>query len=524
MAELILMEHEYIVTVNRGQDWQELHADIISQYGNDVIPQRSVDVVNLRPGSNRNTHYSLTEAEALALRRDPRVLAVERTPEDRGLRPILRSTQSGSFPHSTSNSGTNYDWGKVRHSSDVNPYATGSLVSTSEYNYNLDGTGVDVVIQDSGLQVDHPEFTDASGASRVVQHNWYTVSGLSGTQSSNHYRDFDGHGTHCAGTVAGKTFGWAKGAQIYSVKVSGLEGSGDSGTGISITDCFDVIKEWHRSKTNGRPTVVNMSWGYADYYQFNASLGHSINFRGTSYSGTSVDTATKRWAYGMSTDGWTGTYGPLNTRVTSVDADIQELIDAGVHVCVAAGNNGYNIALPSSVDYNNTVTCVTYNFSTGSWNTSASTQYYMRGSSPFDDEAFIVGALDMLTGSETKTTFSESGSGVDIYAAGRYIMSSVSNTNVYSGVSYHGNSNYKQGRLNGTSMASPQVAGVLALYLQSRPDLTPQELKQLIINESTTGLLLDSGANAFNTATSIFGGNNRILYNRYNYANALTIS
>ena len=49
------MEHEYIVTVNRGQDWQEVHTDIVSQYGNDVIPERSVDVVKLRPGSNRNT-------------------------------------------------------------------------------------------------------------------------------------------------------------------------------------------------------------------------------------------------------------------------------------------------------------------------------------------------------------------------------------------------------------------------------------------------------------------------------------
>ena len=36
-------------------------------------------------------------------------------------------------------------------------------------------------------------------------------------------------------------------ARVYSVKVGGLEGSGDTG-GISINSCFDVIKGWHENK------------------------------------------------------------------------------------------------------------------------------------------------------------------------------------------------------------------------------------------------------------------------------------
>ena len=36
-AELIPMEHEYIVTAP-GWDWQEVHTDIVSIHGNDVIP------------------------------------------------------------------------------------------------------------------------------------------------------------------------------------------------------------------------------------------------------------------------------------------------------------------------------------------------------------------------------------------------------------------------------------------------------------------------------------------------------
>ena len=42
-----------------------------------------------------------------------------------------------------------------------------------------DGTGVDVVSQDSGLQIDVREFNDANGVSRVVLLDWYAASGLS---------------------------------------------------------------------------------------------------------------------------------------------------------------------------------------------------------------------------------------------------------------------------------------------------------------------------------------------------------
>ena len=88
--------------------------------------------------------------------------------------------------------------------------------------------------QDSGLQVDHPEFNDANGVSRVQQIDWYAASGITGSQSASHYGDTDGHGTHCGGTATGLNFGWASNARVYSVKVGGLEGPGDTG-GISIS-------------------------------------------------------------------------------------------------------------------------------------------------------------------------------------------------------------------------------------------------------------------------------------------------
>ena len=59
------------------------------------------------------------------------------------------------------------------------------------------------------------------------------------------------------------------------------------------------------------------------------------------------------------------------------------MIDAGIHVCIAAGNNRYKADLPTGTDYNNSVTV------------SGSVRSYHQGSSPFDDEAFIVGNIDI---------------------------------------------------------------------------------------------------------------------------------
>ncbi|MFZ9788597.1 MAG: hypothetical protein ACO3C3_09600, partial [Burkholderiaceae bacterium] len=44
-----------------------------------------------------------------------------------------------------------------------------------------------------------------------------------------------------------------------------------------------------------RPTIVNMSWGYQTFY----STVSTINYRGTAYTGSSIDTTTERWNYGL---------------------------------------------------------------------------------------------------------------------------------------------------------------------------------------------------------------------------------
>ena len=501
-----MSEKEYIVSLKKDTDASSFKSEMTQSNGDSNIPARSVDVANERLLSTRNTHYSLTDAEAEQLKNDSRVADVHIPPEDDENTIIdLFATQSSDFTKTTSDSGNYVNWGLRRCITNSNPYS-GNAVS-GDYTYNLDGTGVDVVIQDTGLQVDHPEFNDASGTSRVQQINWYTESGVSGTQSSNHYRDYNGHGTHVGGTAAGLTYGWAKNARVYALKLSGLEGSGDSG-GISISDAFDVIKGWHNNKpidpATGykRPTIVNMSWGYGTY----TNNCDDFNYRGTIYTGwTGIGRNT---TYGIVGSYRSAFFGyRIGYRYTSVDTDIQEMIDAGIHICIAAGNYYQKIDVPGGLDYNN-------------WfNKGAGDIYYHRGASPSDDEAILVGNIDSTVhsgGLEQKANSSENGPGVDIYAPGTNVMASCSTTTEFTAGTYPQNSSYKICNISGTSMASPQVCGVGALILQTNPHMTPAQLKAFIIGQSIGSMLHTTGLDVdYANSRSILGGNNRYLKNPF---------
>ena len=522
------MEREYTVIANTREDLPALETEITASSGAGPIPDRSVDVANPRPGSRIQTHFMLTDDEAEELRKDPRVRAVEVPPEQRDDISIgLNAYQQGRFLRASGLDSSNVNWGLRRCMSETNNYQDGSNRLTEidgPYEYAVDGTGVDIVIQDSGIDPDHPDWNDYNGVSRFQEIDWYVESGLPGTQSADHYRDLDGHGTHCASIAAGLIYGWAKGAHIYSQKLAGLETlQGSDGTGIPISDAFDCIRLWHNAKTNGRPTVVNMSWGYGATISDDPTSGV---YRGTpwTYGVDYTDRNTLEAATGYSRDrfidGGSNSFFRMPVRVASVDAEVEDMISDGIHITIAAGNDYHKADIEGGPDYDNEATI------------GGVTRFYHRGSSPLSPNAFMVGNIDdnfKAYFDETYTdqerlldqtaSSSKRGPGTNIWAPGSEITAATSrdyDTGSYSTVGYPGAEEFPIMSIGGTSMAAPQVCGVVAQHLQVRPNLTPAQMQARIFADSKA-VIYDTGSSTDyeRILDSIMGSPNRMLFSRY---------
>lgn len=97
--------------------------------------------------------------------------------------------------------------------------------------------------------------------------------------------------------------------------------------------------------------------------------------------------------------------------------------------------------------------------------------------------AITVGAT---TSSDARASYSNYGSCLDLFAPGSSITSawytSTSATNT----------------ISGTSMATPHVAGVAALYLQSNTSASPATVRDAIVNNATTGKVTNPGSKSPN--------------------------
>ena len=518
--------NEYIVTCTTYEDLQSLYDDLETPGGTLYIPDREVQLVHRREIS-RNTHYMLTEEEAEQVRNDSRVIACERLAKDRGLVPDYLWTQTVTPPgdfNKTTGSFTSDDknWGLYRviegdtvsnwGSDDTSEISGVTITTTSS------GKNVDVVIVDSHVNPDHPEFAvnvDGTGGSRVNQFNWFQYSSTLGystgatyTYSTSGASPNSNHGTHVAGTVAGNTQGWARDANIYNMAFS------DTLSGITDWDekLWDYLRHFHKNKAinseTGRrnPTITNHSWGY-HYGNNSANLSSitSVTYRGTTTSLSGTDSEKK------ATLEDNGVPVPANTylyrvpaRNAAVDADVQDAINDGVIVISSAGNSRWNCDTSSGDDYDN------------SYYTTF-TRYHSRGSTPgSSDNVICVGSIGSKV-AEYKSNFSNWGERVDIWAPGSDIISAVYD---YSSADADGygslpqdprNSSYYLASISGTSMSSPQVCGVIACLAEQEPDLTQaealQHLKENALAEvGTTGTINHNGYEAFGDS------NNRYLF------------
>jgi subtilisin family serine protease len=212
---------------------------------------------------------------------------------------------------------------------------------------------------------------------------------FSGTDPS--ASDSDGHGTHIAGIVGAKDddygiVGLAPGARIHNLKVFGPDGSADDSI---IILALDHVLAWKRNNP-GRPAVVNLSLG--------------------------VDVGT--------------------TEFTLMDDAVQELIDAGVTVVVAAGNEGVDVSMISPAHV---------------------------------PDAITVGSVNER---RRFSPFSNFGSGLDLLAPGQDVISTSSNI-------------FGVDLMSGTSMAAAHVSGAAALFLAEYPSGDSEYVSQSLDSRAT---------------------------------------
>lgn len=139
---------------------------------------------------------------------------------------------------------TNAPWGLQRVSSGA-ALPAGSRANTLAFTYNFEdtaGNGVDVYVIDTGINTAHQSFGGRASFG-------FAADGLPEV-------DDQGHGTHCAGTIASKDFGVAKAANVIAVKVLSADGSG------ATSDIVSGIQfAMQSAATSGKPSVISMSLG-----------------------------------------------------------------------------------------------------------------------------------------------------------------------------------------------------------------------------------------------------------------------
>ncbi|MHB8890764.1 MAG: S8 family peptidase [Candidatus Limnocylindrales bacterium] len=248
------------------------------------------------------------------------------------------------------------------------------------YHYTATGVGVTAYVIDTGIRLSHTEFDD-----RATTGFNFLDDGVD---------ECNGHGTHVAGTIGGKTYGVAKGVSLVSVRVFPC---------IGETPDSEIIRglEWMiGDHLDGEPAVANMSFS-----------------------------------------------GPINQ---ALDDAVQNVIDDGISVVIAAGNGTLN-------DWRAVDAC---GFSPGR----------------------VAAAMTMgaTTSKDQKASFSNYGPCVDWFAPGASITSAYDWTDTATAT------------MNGTSMATPHTAGVAVLYLEANPSAAPAVVRDALYAATTKGIVKSS--------------------------------
>lgn len=555
----------FTVAVKHPAYWQEIHDYIINENEIDGIPNRRIDCTAEMPFSEKRSVYQMSVEEAEVLKQHPKVAWVEESSiynptclEQRKLdeefdnhsdafrfKYDVKNLRASGSPGATLNF---TQWGLHRHGYRVDPFGS-EINETQDVKYKLTGKNVDVVIMDTGVRWDHPEFLKP-GVTTFVDKNstrvrdillhgpeeygftWadegltppgsspytnYTVTNVLGSgMPTNRY-----HGSHVGGTAAGNQFGAAFEANIWTIACVDRSDVGWS----EPSDGFDYIRVWHKNKpinpeTGKRnPTIVNCSWGHRQFVR--DDLSSSATFRGTTYTDGGDEYLGEAYnsIYYLDRN---SSYFEFTTRRTSGQTTMDELLDDPdcqdvIFIC-SAGNSKAKQDTLGGADYDNEFVSGTFYYSSGY------DAYWCRGGTPAvghegsPDAVISVGSLSeyYISGQETADDYTNRGPRTDVFAAGGEILSPY-----YSGYDDPRDTDFHNQYLQGTSMAAPNVTGVVALFLELNPDATRVDARNWLLEHGTVKAeMRDSEpdftqSNYWGSASALRGSEPRILYNPY---------
>ena len=371
------------------------------------------------------------------------------------------------------------------------------------------------------------------------------------------------HATPCMSQAYGKTAGWAFNANKWHMNINWGTGS------QTATNCFKIHKVFHNNKPNRssdstkNPTVTSHSWSrryyfYNNWYMYFRTPGDGTAGTGTiqqiSVSGNSISPECLDNFYYNNR-----VYVPVPTSTGEYVAG-SDMIDAGVIMVGAGGNNNQKQVLDNHPDYNNYISNTTgttlntaltgnssYHFLTNRVNFPDSIglveNYQNSGVDKY--RSFHIGALNSdksSTTSEKKASYSNCGEAIDCFAIGDNSFSGCDDYASSGGLSekdrydstYRIDSNYNivttGGTLSddshdcefgGTSSACPVAAGLLATKLQHQRSWTWEDLKDWLENQVTvqSSSLFTDGTEAttindsnWASTTNLHGAARRIIW------------